>query len=510
MVAANHTLHFFCLRTFQEVPLGLLKGNTSQSLIIHGDVIAQVGLFTLLASALQFLLRPLKQPAFVPQVLVGIALGPSGLGRDENIRKTINPPATVMVMDIYAVLGFMLFAFLTGMKTDIFLIKKAGKLAYVVGVSAFLFPLAVTIPVSHILRYSFRLDTELFTAIPLVAGYECIIAFHVISAFLTELKLLNSELGRLALSSSMISGMLGWFCAMISIYYKNKQVSKSKIANLETSICSVIMLLTIVFIFRPIMFWMMKQTPEGKALKEHFIVSIVMMILGITLFSEFTGNHLLGVILLGVLVPDRPPMGSSLLDKLGYIQSALFFPCYVISIGRKFNLSVLRHEAVINVSVLIVVASLGKLLAVMIPSLYYNMPLKDSLSLGLLLNCQGFFDIYIYERALYFKLITRDCFGVMVVGAIVHSAVFVPLVRVLYDPSRRFVAYRRRTIQHLPENVELRVLACIHEEEEDVPSIVNLLQDSYSEQRESHWSLHPRPGGAHGTLGAQIHRSLTR
>ncbi|CAM8892850.1 unnamed protein product [Rhodiola kirilowii] len=93
-----------------------------------------------------------------------------------------------------------------------------------------------------------------------------------------------------------------------------------------------------------------------------------------------------------------------LLDKLGYIQSALFFPCYVISIGRKFNLSVLRHEAVINVSVLIVVASLGKLLAVMIPSLHYNMPLKDSLSLGLLLNCQGFFDIYIYERALYFKV----------------------------------------------------------------------------------------------------------
>ncbi|KAL9680312.1 hypothetical protein QQ045_018190 [Rhodiola kirilowii] len=125
---------------------------------------------------------------------------------------------------------------------------------------------------------------------------------------------------------------------------------------------------------------------------------------GITLFSEFTGNHLLGVILLGVLVPDRPPMGSSLLDKLGYIHSALFFPCYVISIGHKFNLSVIRHEAVINVSVLIEVASLGKLLAVMIPSLYYNMPLKDSLSLGLLLNCQGFFDIYIYERSLYFKV----------------------------------------------------------------------------------------------------------
>lgn len=67
----------------------------------------------------------------------------------------------------------------------------------------------------------------------------------------------------------------------------------------------------------------------------------------------------------------------------------------------------------------------------------------------------------------------------MVVGAMIHSAIFVPLVRLLYDPSRRFIAYRRRTIQHLPENVELRILACIHQEEDDVPNIINLLQDSY-------------------------------
>uniref|UniRef100_A0A7N0T331 Cation/H+ exchanger domain-containing protein n=1 Tax=Kalanchoe fedtschenkoi TaxID=63787 RepID=A0A7N0T331_KALFE len=478
MAAINHTHHMFCQRTFQEVPVGLFRGNSSQSLIVHGDVMAQVGLFTLLASALQFLLRPLKQPAFVPQILVGIALGPSGLGRDENLRKRFNPPASVMVMDIYAVVGFVFFVFLVGMKTDIFLIKKAGKMAYVVGVSAFLFPLAVTLPISHILRRRFRLETDFFAALPYVGAYECIIAFHVMSAFLTELKLLNSELGRLALSSSMISGTLGWCLAMFSIYHKNKEASNSRIADVEAQICNVFMILTFVFVFRPILFWMMKKTPEGKALKEHFFLSIVMMVLGTTLFSVFTGNHLLGPILLGLLVPEGPPMGSSLLDKLGYIQSVLLFPCYVISIGRKFNLSVLRHEAVVNVSVLIVIATLGKLLAVMIPSLYYNMPLRDSLSLGLLLNCQGFFDIYIYERALYFKLITRDCFGVMVVGAMVHTAIFMPLVRILYDPSRRYVAYKRRTIQHLPENVELRILTCIHEEEEDVAPIINLLQDS--------------------------------
>lgn len=37
-----------------------------------------------------------------------------------------------------------------------------------------------------------------------------------------------------------------------------------------------------------------------------------------------------------------------------------------------------------------------------------------------------------------------------------------PLIKAIYNPSRRFLAYKRRTILHLRNDEELRILACIH------------------------------------------------
>lgn len=65
----------------------------------------------------------------------------------------------------------------------------------------------------------------------------------------------------------------------------------------------------------------------------------------------------------------------------------------------------------------------------------------------------------------------------MTVTAAVKSAVVLPLFRIVYDSSRRYIAFRRRTIQHNGGHAELRILTCIHEPKH-VPTIINLLQAS--------------------------------
>lgn len=75
------------------------------------------------------------------------------------------------------------------------------------------------------------------------------------------------------------------------------------------------------------------------------------------------------------------------------------------------------------------------------------------------------------------QVMNEECFSIMIISLVAVTGVISPIVKILYDPSRRFVAYKRRTILHSRNNEELRVLACLHTED-NVPATMKLLEVS--------------------------------
>lgn len=74
-------------------------------------------------------------------------------------------------------------------------------------------------------------------------------------------------------------------------------------------------------------------------------------------------------------------------------------------------------------------------------------------------------------------MITEECYAILIISVVVMTGVISPIVKLLYDPSRRYIAFRRRTILHSSHNDELRILACVHSQE-NVRGIFTLLQVS--------------------------------
>lgn len=68
-------------------------------------------------------------------------------------------------------------------------------------------------------------------------------------------------------------------------------------------------------------------------------------------------------------------------------------------------------------------------------------------------------------------------FAAMVIVAVVVTAIITPAVTVIYRPARRFIPYKRRTIQRSKPDAEFRVLVCVHTPR-NVPTIINLLEAS--------------------------------
>jgi hypothetical protein len=75
------------------------------------------------------------------------------------------------------------------------------------------------------------------------------------------------------------------------------------------------------------------------------------------------------------------------------------------------------------------------------------------------------------------QVLTDEGFSLSVISVVMVTAIITPLIRILHDPSRQFIAIKRSTIQHSKREADLRILVCIHNQD-NVSTIVNLLEVS--------------------------------
>ncbi|XLT27863.1 hypothetical protein HN873_059155 [Arachis hypogaea] len=441
-------------------------------------LILQTSVVALITTTLQLLLTPFGQTSFVPQMLGGLALGPSILGQIGVVRKYLFPPRTFYVSETIAFFGSMIFMFLIGVKIDLTSIITTGKKTWAIALSCFVFPIVFTAVTALTLRALFLLPQEnLYTSIFYVSFYLSSCSFHSTASHLADLKLLNSELGRLAVSSSMISGTIS--AVLITSVFSHHGLRKGSRSLQMASLSFLFLVAVIVFVCRPIIMWMIRRTPEGKPIKEAYIITIFVMMLLSALFSELIGGHFMtGPILLGLAVPDGPPLGSALSEKLDALVSAVFLPLYFLFSGARFNSFALDATSFAVVQVLAISSFLGKIFGAMLPSLYCKMSVTDSLSLGLIMSAQGITQMLYLQGSMYLKIIDTETYGNVVISMIWLTGATTPLVKFLYDPSKRYLAInRRRTIEHASPDVELLLMACLHNEE-NTPSMINILDMS--------------------------------
>lgn len=74
------------------------------------------------------------------------------------------------------------------------------------------------------------------------------------------------------------------------------------------------------------------------------------------------------------------------------------------------------------------------------------------------------------------QVLDDESFSVMVIVAVVMTAIISPVVATMYKPTRGSVSYKR-TLQQALHDGELRLLVCIHTHR-NVPAIINLLEAS--------------------------------
>lgn len=301
----------------------------------------------------------------------------------------------------------MFISYISTAQVDMGVIKRGGKLAVINGFSLFLFPYAAGSMASTVITSSTRGSVAKTKPGQLhdVLTNEAVVYFQVAYSVLSNLKMLNSEPGRLALSSIMVANCFGWGFFLIIITFSSFLQHRDSKATYLPTFTKVLLIVGIILVCRPIFKWIVRRTPQGKKLKGSHLCIICVMLCTTTFLAETVGfPYIVGSVVLGLVTPKTPPLGTGLDDKIGCFSRAVLLPCYVIGIGNKVDFLSFKLRDVITLELLFFAVNAAKFASIVLPSLYFKVPLSHAAIVGFIVCIQGIYDVQIFKQLLNYKV----------------------------------------------------------------------------------------------------------
>ncbi|KAG7949635.1 hypothetical protein I3843_13G072600 [Carya illinoinensis] len=430
-----------------------------------------------ITQAFHYILKRHGMPPFTSQLIAGFILSSRILGHFK-VLKVIFSSKSQELIYVLGFFGHVLFVFVSSVKTDMGTMKRMGRKAMCTGIACYVSPLLVGNLLQFTLGRSW-LSEEMNKRSFLTVAHS-LTSFPVVAYLLEHLRILNSELGQLALSASFVSELCGKMIMLLSEMVRiSYEVGVTRAVMTVVSI--LVFFLFVAYIFRPAMFWVVRKTPEGKPVKGMYIHIIMAIMFVSGLYANYNGlPFFFGPFALGLAVPAGPPLGSTIVSKLNCFTEEVFQPLYVTAAAMKADIhSVTFSDRSMMFNIILMYSTfVAKMVGSMVPTLYSKMPWNDALAVALILSFKGVSHLTIYLCVLMFQGYEREgkpVFSLFTIAMIVNAMIIPALVKYLYDPSRKYAGYQKRDIMHCRSNAELRVLVCIHGPD-NVAAAIKLLE----------------------------------
>ncbi|KAL3616923.1 hypothetical protein CASFOL_039317 [Castilleja foliolosa] len=420
---------------------------------------------------LVFALKPFNQPPFVAEILGGILLGPSVLGRITPYRKLIFPNYSFKVLEPMAHLSITYYAFLVGLKMDVKAILRTGTKATKVSIAGIIVPFIIGSGLYFIFDIKKVVGSLFWGSALSVTG------FSVLTKILDKQQILHTEIGKTAASAALISDMGGWgFLALaLAVTSSNDSIHWSLISTAA-------FVLLCVYYVRPGLSWIIRKTPEGQGYSEFYICSILT---GMTLSGVITdvfGTHpMIGAFVFGLVIPNEV-LEATITDKLEDFVVGILLPVYFVVCGLRTNIDLVSSETSwIVVGFVILLACSVKVFSALLVAAFSELPINEAMAVGLLSNAKSIMALVILETGQIQGVLKTQTYSIMVVAVLVMTMIVTPAA-LYYKPVQNTVPYKRRTIQKAKSDEELRILACIYNTR-NVPTVINLLRTSNASPR---------------------------
>ena len=374
------------------------------------------------------------QPAVMGQLIAGVLLGPSVLGALlPDLQHAIFPPDREQkaMIDAVSQLGILMLLLLTGMETDLSVVRKSRSTALSVSLTGIAVPfvcgfaLGELLPASMLPHPEQRLITSLFLGTALSISSVKIVAMVV-----REMNFMRRTVGQLIVTSAIIDDTTCWI--IMAVTFGLALHGGVDLASLTQSIVGTALFLIVSFtIGRRLVFFLIRWANDT-LVSEVPVITTILVVMGImALITHAIGVHtILGAFVAGILVGQSPILTRHIDEQLRGLITALFMPVFFGVAGLNADLRVLENPSLLLLALgLIAIASLGKFSGAFIGGAIGGLTWRESLALGVGMNARGSTEVIVASLGLSMGALSQDLFTIIVTMAIVTTMAMPPMLR---------------------------------------------------------------------------------
>jgi Kef-type K+ transport system membrane component KefB/mannitol/fructose-specific phosphotransferase system IIA component len=399
---------------------------------------AALGLMLAAARILAELAQRAGQPAVIGEILAGVLLGPTVLGRlAPGVCATLFPAhgPLAIALDGLTTLAIALYLIVAGMEVNLSSIARQGRVAAVVSAAGMVVPFAlgfgVALGLPGLLGREVGQDAMLFALF--FATVMSISALPVIARTLIDLGLYRSDLGMIVIAAAVVNDLAGWgvFAAILGMMgHGGETHGVGRSLWLLAGFVAFVLLALRPFVHRALPWLQAHASWPGGVLSFALCLSL----LGAA-FTEWIGVHaIIGAFFVGVALGDSAHLRRHTRAVIDQFVSFIFAPLFFASIGLRVDFAA-HFDALLVVTVL-VIACVGKVVGCGLGARLAGMAPREAWAVGFGLNARGAMEIILGLLALQYGLIRSRMFVALVVMALVTSVMSGPIMQRLVRRRR--------------------------------------------------------------------------
>ena len=396
--------------------------------------IAEVGLLLLVGRLLGEAAQRLGQPAVMGQLIAGVILGPSLFGLIWPSAQHALFPADAAqrsMLDAVSQLGILMLLLLTGMETDLPLVRRVGRAAVTVAIAGVTLPfvcgfvLGEFLPAALLPNPEARLVTAIFLGTALSISSVKIVAMVV-----REMNFMRRDLGQIIVASAILEDTIGW--VIIAVALGLASAGRVDLWTVGRAVVGTALFMAASLTAgRRIVFNLIRWSNDNFASDFPVITMILLIMIGMALITQLIGvSTVLGAFVAGILIGELPILTRHIDEQLRGLIAALFMPVFFGLSGLRADLTVLRHGdlALLTVAI-ILIASIGKFLGAFLGGKLGGLSRAELLALGCGMNARGSTEVIVATIGLSMSVLNQNLFTPIVTMAVVTTTAMPPMLR---------------------------------------------------------------------------------
>lgn len=395
------------------------------------------------------IMRKLKQPPVIGELMAGVVLGPSILGNFWPVAQQALFPADQHQADLLAAISWIGVLFLlicTGLETDLGLIRRRGKMALTISAGGIIVPFATGFGLGQLLPEQFlantaaRLVFSLFMAVAM-----SISAVPVIAKVLMDLKLMRRDIGQLIMAAAMTDDTIGWI--LLAVVAGLAKTGVVDVVSALTSVGGAVLFMIFAFtVGSPVIAKIMGVVDKRfGGVSSQISLVLVIAFAAAALTHEMGIEAVLGAFTVGILAGQAPRFRHEVGHTLELVTASFLAPIFFASAGVKVDLTTLAEPEVLAVGgIVLAIACFGKFVGCYLGAWACGISHWERLALGSGMNARGAMEIIVATIGLSLGVLGVKMYSIIVMVAIMTSLMAPPLLRYTLSKVKMEASEARR------------------------------------------------------------------